>query len=968
VPNASEPLLPARPPTNVGAPSDPDGLPGERTGDRIARYTLVEVLGEGGFGTVWRAEQHEPVRRDVALKILKLGMDTRQVVQRFEAERQALALMDHPNIAKVFDGGATASGRPYFVMELVRGEPITSHCDAHGLDVPARLRLFLAVCHALQHAHTKGVVHRDIKPANVLVASGSDGPLVKVIDFGIAKATSAELTEDSLRTEFDQVIGTPEYMAPEQVSFGAVDIDTRADVYSLGVVLYELLTRTKPFDLRTVLVKGYDELLRTIREVVPAKPSTRVTTRSGPVQQIDAPTQRALGERLRGDLDWVVLKALEKDRERRYQSAAALATDIEAHLEHRPVAARPPSRRYLATKFVRRHRVEVAIAGALLGALVLGVFGTSAALAFALAERDRADAARQAAESASQLELAARRTAESELARATEIERIVTGMLASIRPELAQGRDTTLLRLILEDTSRALLAGEIADPAVAAKLDRLVGTAYHGLGVADRARPHLERAQAHYRALVDAPKAEAPSLDEAIGVERALAALTQFEGRVLEAVAAFERVLELARAGYGPASPQTLTILVDVAQAHLLARDAERALALLDEFEAARATVADLDPFVVRTAAARRGAALLGLDRHDEARVQLEQLVEAVERDVGPHDPVLLTALGTLVSTQAALGRRARASALARERLERCETALGERHPLTLDALNGLGLVQLQLGREEDAVATFERLLRIGDQELGPDHTDQLEARMHLALAHGVLRRFDAAFPLADEAVDGLRARFGDSHPRTLEALRVRLAVARDSGDDERRLRHLEQYVAALVAARGPADPDTFAERRELAALLSQRGDAERACVLLDELAAAQRAHAGPRAPQTLEFLNELATVHFVAGRMEAARALYAEIQPVAEAELGAQDRFTLGVTTNLGLAELELGHLEVAEPLLSRSFEDKLRLLGASDPWTRSAYIGLHDVLRSSGRSDEARALTERWRAAGGE
>jgi tetratricopeptide (TPR) repeat protein len=942
---------------------------GERAGDVIGRYTLVEVLGEGGFGTVWRAQQSEPVKREVALKLLKLGMDTRQVVQRFEAERQALALMDHPNIAKVFDGGATENGRPYFAMELVAGEPITRYCDAHALGVEQRLELFRTVCLALHHAHTKGVIHRDIKPSNVLVSTSDGRALAKVIDFGIAKATGVELTEQSMRTDFDQIIGTPEYMAPEQTSFGAVDVDTRADVYSLGVLLYELLTRTKPFDLRTVLTKGYDELLRTIREVVPAKPSTRVVTRiesASAAPAKDESDSRVLGARLRGDLDWIVLKAIEKDRERRYQSAAELAADVEAHLADRPVSATPPSRRYLLAKFVRRHRGEVAAAAAALVLLVLGVVGTSAGLVWALDEKERADDALADAEAARASESAARTTAERELARASEIKRVVTGMLASVRPELAQGRDTELLEAILADTSRALLSGEIADPSVAAELDHLVGGAYHGLGLAALARPHLERARVYFATAADVP------VVTRIAVERMLAAVTLLEGDIPGAVSAYEAVLAQAREAIGPHSVEALTLTIDAAHAHALAYHFDTALALLDGFFAALdaqavdaqsgAAVPAVDIYVVDSATAQRAEALVALDRSQEAREILEALIERVEKERGEFDPVVLKALGTLVNANLVLGRRARAGVLARERLERCEEALGERHPLTYDARGGLAIVHLQTGRMDEAIPLLQGVVALGDELFGAQHPDVLEKRKSLGLALGAEGRFDEAWPVIEAAVAGYEARLGAAHPLTAEVQFVRLAIASDSGDEARYFALLERDLPNLTTVLGPVDGKVVEQRLRFASLLYARGRADDAQAEYAALVAAQRAAFGAEDGRVLDTINSIASTEFTAGRYDAARARYAELLPIAERVLGADDRLTLGVTTNLGLVEFELGALDQSREHLERSFAAKLRVLGRDDPWTSTAYDALCDVYRALGLEAELSALESTW------
>src|SRR5687767_4766022 len=309
---------------------------------QIGPYKLLQVIGEGGFGTVYMAEQETPVRRRVALKVIKLGMDTRQVVVRFEAERQALAIMDHPNIARVFDAGATDAGRPYFVMELVRGDPITKYCDANRLTPRQRLELFVPVCQAVQHAHQKGVIHRDIKPSNVLVTLHDGKPVPKVIDFGIAKATQSKLTEKTLFTEFRQMIGTPEYMSPEQAEMSGLDIDTRSDIYSLGVLLYELLTGTTPFEGQDLRSKAYAEMQRIIREYEPPRPSTRLATlgdRLTTAAGNPAPDSRRLNALVKGELDWFVMRSLEKARTRRYETANGLALDVRRHLDHETVTA-----------------------------------------------------------------------------------------------------------------------------------------------------------------------------------------------------------------------------------------------------------------------------------------------------------------------------------------------------------------------------------------------------------------------------------------------------------------------------------------------------------------------------------------------------------------------------------------------------------------------------------------------------
>jgi serine/threonine protein kinase/tetratricopeptide (TPR) repeat protein len=385
----------------------------EKPGDMIGRYKLLQQLGEGGCGVVYMAEQEEPVRRRVALKVIKLGMDTKSVIARFEAERQALAMMDHPNIAKVLDAGSTDAGRPFFVMELVRGIRITEYCDQNRLNTEERLKLFIQVCQAIQHAHQKGIIHRDIKPSNILVTLHDGVPVPKVIDFGIAKATQGRLTDQTLFTAFEQFIGTPAYMSPEQAEMSGLDVDTRSDIYALGVLLYELLTGKTPFDVKELLAAGLDKLRHTIREEEPERPSTKLQTMTGDDLTTTAKRRHTDAPRLihlvRGDLDWIVMKTLEKDRTRRYETATGLALDVQRHLINEPVTARPPSNVYRLQKMVRRNALLVGAVAAVIVALAAG-FG----LSLFLFVRERA--ARQRAVAAEQEQARLRKEAERTLA------------------------------------------------------------------------------------------------------------------------------------------------------------------------------------------------------------------------------------------------------------------------------------------------------------------------------------------------------------------------------------------------------------------------------------------------------------------------------------------------------------------------------------------------------------------------
>ena len=451
----------------------------EKSGDRIGRYRLLQEIGHGGCGVVYMAEQEQPVRRKVALKVIKLGMDTKQVVARFDAERQALALMDHPNIAKVLDAGATEAGRPYFVMELVGGVKITEYCDQHKLDTRQRLDLFTQVCRAIQHAHQKGIIHRDIKPSNVLVGEQDGVAVPKVIDFGIAKATQGRLTDQTLFTAFEQFLGTPAYMSPEQTQLGSLDVDTRSDIYSLGVLLYELLTGTTPFDTRELVAAGLDEMRRTIREVEPVKPSTRVMQeRTAMHAAVGKSALRAPHSAIDRDLDWIVMKCLAKDRARRYETASGLAADIQRHLTNQPIVARPPSRLYEFQKTVRRHKFGFLATGIVIMALTL-----SATLSIWHAIR-ATQAKRQA--------VAERGRADIEAAKSREVARFLQDMLKGVGPSVARGRDRTMLREILDRTNERIGKELTNQPEVEADLRFIVGKLYDDLGEFDKAEVNLQ--------------------------------------------------------------------------------------------------------------------------------------------------------------------------------------------------------------------------------------------------------------------------------------------------------------------------------------------------------------------------------------------------------------------------------------------------------------------------------------------
>ncbi|MBX3362218.1 MAG: serine/threonine protein kinase [Phycisphaeraceae bacterium] len=580
---------------SAGHPSDAATviLPGaERPGTIIGPYKILQQIGEGGFGSVFMAEQEKPVQRRVALKIIKLGMDTRQVVARFEQERQALAMMDHPNIARVYDAGATETGRPYFAMELVKGEPIVHYCDKNNLSIEARLDLFAQVCNAVQHAHTKGIIHRDIKPTNILVSTQDGRPHAKVIDFGIAKATASKLTEKTLFTEFQQLIGTPEYMSPEQAE-GSLDIDTRTDVYSLGAVLYELLTGSTPFSGRDLRSAAFAEIQRMIREVEPPKPSTRLSQSAGTLAGIAAARRtepKRLGMIVRGELDWIVMRAMEKDRQRRYETASGLGADIRRYLSGDNVVAAPPAGyKHTVHEGTRKVAPESAVGAALV--LIAGTVWQARAAA------DQRDKARQEATRALAAESETRRRAE-DLQRVADFQ---GQMLAQVDPMAAgmrltddvSGRlDAALAKANLSDEDRAArmeafigmwsqisatdAALELIDrtilrpaaaaldtqfedqPEIAATLRHVVAERYHDLGLDGEAVALQERVVEARRRLLGEDNTETVKSIGNLGVYQASLAMHK------EAEANYREALERGRRVRGEDDPETMVYLANV--------------------------------------------------------------------------------------------------------------------------------------------------------------------------------------------------------------------------------------------------------------------------------------------------------------------------------------------------------------------------------------------------------------------
>ena len=873
--------------------------PSEGPGTIVGPYRIIQLIGEGGFGSVFMAEQEKPVRRRVALKVIKLGMDTRQVVARFEQERQALAMMDHANIAKVLEAGATESGRPYFVMEFVEGDPITRYCDTNSLSIADRLRLFAQVCNAVQHAHQKGIIHRDIKPSNVLVSTQDGKPLVKVIDFGIAKATGARLTEMTLFTEHKTFIGTPEYMSPEQAE-GSQDIDTRTDVYSLGVLLYELLTGATPFDGRELRSAAYGEMQRIIREVDPPRPSTRVSLARDTIAKVAASRRlepSSLGSAVRGELDWIVMKALEKDRRRRYDTANGLAMDIQRYLDGEAVVAAPPSNAYRARKFVRRHKGIALSGAAVAAALLVGLVGFAWQARVARVERDRAVAAEaEATRRAAQLK---------------QVADFQARLLGQIDPTEA-GQE--LSRDVLARYTAALAAAGVPERERPGQIEAF-GRQWGRVNATDTARELIDRTilrpaiEAIDEEFKDQPAVDAQLRQTLAFVYRDLGLLDAALPLQTAALATNRRVL-------GAADPETLSSINNT------------------------------------------GMLLLAQGKLDEAEPYLREALDERRRVLGVEHPDTLTSLSNLGLLLDDQGRADEAEPLYREALEAHRRTLGEEHPDTLICLSNLGMLLMSQGKLAEAEPYLRESLDKHRRVRGDEHEDTLIAINNMALLLKAQDRLAEAEPYFRESLEKRRRVLGEEHPGTLNAINNMGLLLQAQGHLAEAEAYFRESLEKHRRVRGGAHPNTLSAANNLAMLLRSQGQFAAAEPYALEALGGLRAVVGSEHPNTLSAMINVGSLLELQGRLAEAEPYLREALETSERTLGDEHQVTLNAMGWMGTLRVDQGRLAEAEALLLEVLETRRRVLGAQHADTLLAAISLGELRVRQGSIVEAIAL----------
>jgi len=811
--------------------------PGEHP-EQIGPYKILQVLGEGGMGVVYMAEQREPFERRVALKIIKLGMDTKEVIARFEAERQALAVMDHPSIARVFDAGATEAGRPYFVMELVRGVPLTTYCDKERLRTRERVELFIQVCQGVQHAHQKGVIHRDLKPSNVLVTLQDGRPVPKIIDFGVAKAMDRRLTERTLVTVLGHAVGTPAYMSPEQFEGSGLDVDTRTDVYSLGVMLYQLLTGTLPFEAAELQRRSHSG-----QKEDPPMPSTRLA-RLGP-EKTDVAAQRhtdvtSLERQLRGDLDWITLTALAADRSRRYPTANGLAMDLERHLSCEPVVARPPSALYRIDRFARRHKAGVGFAAAL-ALLLVGFAVVAAVQARRIArERDRA---------------------ELEAAKAGSINEFLQEVLGSADPWKRGDREVTVVQALGQSVAK--IDESFRDqPLVAAAVRRTIGLTYVSLGRYGEAEPLLDSALAARRS----PLGEFH--EDTVETRLDMGVLRRAQGRYAEAGAIASEVVASRRRTVADNRPELASALSELATVLNLEGKFDEAQKAEEEALGIRRRLYGNRHRDVAESLYNLGSIANEAKGDYKKSEALHREALAIRREVlGPDHADVGLSLNALAVVSLNQGDYAAAEALYKESLEIQRKVLGEEHPEVAIVMENLGGVYYHQGKYDRSIELLRRALELRRKMLGENHTAVARTLHNMGAVYAGAKDYANAEKAYAESIARLRSTLGRDHPDVATALHNVGRFLQAKGDLKGAERTYREVLDIRLKKLGESHPNTAAAKLSLGGALALERRFEEAEPLLLQARATLEAALGAEDERTRKAAAEVEKLYAAWGK-----------------------------------------------------------------------------------------------------
>jgi eukaryotic-like serine/threonine-protein kinase len=912
------------------------GFPG-----RIGRYRILQRLGRGGMGEVFEAEQTEPVHRKVALKLIKGGMDTQEVLARFDSERQALALMNHPNVARMLDGGATEQGRPYFVMEYIQGVPITEYCDAHELSTSERLELFVQVCDGVQHAHQKGIVHRDIKPSNVLVTVEDQKAIPKIIDFGLAKALGSGEPDMTQFTHIGQIIGTPSYMSPEQVS--GSDIDTRTDVYSLGVLLYQLLAGSVPFELKITPHEGWDAFKKKVSEQEPVRPSSRTSSLGD--SSADTASKRRIdpaswSKELRGDLDWITLRALEKDRTHRYQSPSELAADITRHLKHEPVLAGPPSTVYRVRKFIRRHRIGAAAAAVVALALVAGITGTTIGLI-------RATRAEKAA------------VEESENTR--QLSDFLLGLFRVSDPSEARG-NTITAREILDKGAQKIERELGGRPAIKAEMMRTIGGVYDSLGLYKQAQPLLERSLVIARTAAERkPLLLSNSLLQ-------LAGLYIAQGKYTQALALAQEGLSIQEKALGPEHREVSRGLLLVGIIYRNMGKYAEAKSQIERALSIREKALGPEHVEVLDTLYHLGWLHKLMGKYDESANFYGRVLAIKEKKLGMDHPDVASALNDIGVVREEKGDYPGALKLFSQALGIREKVYSPDHPEIAASLDNIGGVLWYMGKYTEARPYYERAIKIRERALGPAHPDLAKSLNNLALLFRYLGEEVKSRPLYERSLAIDEKALGPEHPDVAHDLTNLALLLASRGELVEAERLCTRALTIEEKVLGPDHAEVAFTLRSLGQLNRRSGKYEKARSFFEGALSIQEKKLGLQHAQVATTLTELGRLHVDCGNYKKARNLYERALLIREKAYGTEDPRVVFSLENLVSLDSSNGKQQAARPIIERATaicEKSLAIQekagGSKDPKVANTLQNLAWLQGQKASYEKARSYYER-------